>query len=136
MQPLVPISSGELLDKISILRIKDERIEDLEQLQNVRHELRLLQKAVEALPATEDQVEDWLEELVEVNGQLWEIEDDIRACEAAEDFGPRFIELARSVYRTNDVRARIKREINEATGSDLVEEKSYVDPDGEPPGAA
>jgi hypothetical protein len=133
---LVPISSGELLDKISILRIKDERIEDLEQLQNVRHELRLLQKAVEALPATEDQVEDWLEELVEVNGQLWEIEDDIRACEAAEDFGPRFIELARSVYRTNDVRARIKREINEATGSDLVEEKSYVDPDGEPPGAA
>jgi len=133
---LVPISSGELLDKISILRIKDERIEDPEQLQNVRHELRLLQKAVEALPATEDQVEDWLEELVEVNGQLWEIEDDIRACEAAEDFGPRFIELARSVYRTNDVRARIKREINEATGSDLVEEKSYVDPDGEPPGAA
>lgn len=136
MPILVPVSTGELLDKVSILRIKTERIDDPDKLRNVRRELRALQGAVEEIDADEDRVEAWLDDLVEVNGALWEIEDDIRRCESEDDFGDRFVELARAVYRTNDVRAQLKREINLATGSDLVEEKSYVDPDGEPPGAA
>ncbi len=136
MQIFIPVSAGELVDKVSILRIKTERMEDPDKLQNVRHELRALQGVLEEIPVSEDQLEEWLEDLIDVNAQLWEIEDDIRSCEAAEDFGPRFIELARAVYRTNDLRAKLKREINEETGSTLVEEKSYVDPDGDPPGAA
>jgi Family of unknown function (DUF6165) len=136
VQIIVPVSAGELLDKISILRIKTSRIVDPAKLHNVRHELRMLEHVVEAIPVTEELLAEWLDQLVDINSQLWDIEDDIRACEAADDFGPRFIELARAVYRTNDLRAKLKREINEESGSELVEEKSYVDPDGEPPGAA
>jgi Family of unknown function (DUF6165) len=136
VQIIVPVSAGELLDKISILRIKASRIADPDKLHNVRHELRALEQVVEAIPVTEELLGEWLDRLVDINSQLWEIEDDIRACEAADDFGPRFIELARAVYRTNDLRANLKREINEESGSELVEEKSYVDPDGDPPGAA
>jgi len=126
----VPVSAGELLDKISILHIKEARIQDAAKVADVRRELEALRPEAAKLPGGESQHEAWLAELDEVNGQLWEIEDDIRACEARKDFGETFIALARAVYRTNDVRARIKREINLATGSKLIEVKSYVDPDG------
>jgi predicted nucleic acid-binding Zn-ribbon protein len=129
VQVRVPVSVGELLDKISILRIKEQRIAAPAKLVNVRRELSALQPEMERIEAPAHQLEDWLTDLDRVNGALWEIEDDIRACEARSDFGENFVRLARAVYRTNDERASIKRRINEATGSDLVEEKSYVDPD-------
>jgi len=125
MQIRVPVSAGELLDKISILRIKTERIDDAAKVANVRRELELLDPECDQLGASADQMDDWFARLAEVNGQLWEIEDRIRECEAAGDFGKEFIRLARAVYQTNDERARIKKEINLATGSDVVEEKSY-----------
>ena len=122
---LVPISPGELLDKITILRIKSVRMSDATKLANVRHELALLestwQRSVSAgidLAADERALET-------VNTSLWDIEDHIREEEAAQRFGPRFIELARAVYVTNDERAAIKKRINAALGSALIEEKSY-----------
>jgi predicted nucleic acid-binding Zn-ribbon protein len=126
----VPVSIGELLDKISILRIKTDRIADPAKVANVRKELEALDNEIGALDADRDLVEGFLAELEKINGELWVIEDDIRACEARQDFGEEFIRLARAVYRTNDVRAKIKKRANEATGSELTEEKSYVDPDG------
>lgn len=126
----VPVSVGELLDKISILRIKTERIDDPAKVANVRRELEALDAEVAAMDVDRDLVEGFLAELEAINGELWVIEDDIRACEARQDFGEEFIRLARAVYRTNDVRAKIKKRANEATGSELTEEKSYVDPDG------
>jgi len=125
MQIRVPVSAGELLDKISILRIKAERIDDDTKQANVRHELELLQPECAHLGADDAMLQDWFRQLGEVNGQLWDIEDRIRECEAQQRFDEEFIGLARAVYRTNDERARIKREINRATGSDVVEEKSY-----------
>ena len=126
----VPVSVGELLDKISILRIKTQRIEDPSKVANVKRELDALDTEVAAMDVEQNLVEGFLEELEAINGELWVIEDDIRACEARQDFGEVFIRLARAVYRTNDVRAKIKKRANEATGSELTEEKSYVDPDG------
>lgn len=128
----VPVSFGELLDKVSILRIKAARIDDPAKVANVRRELEALDAELAALDLEEGLVEGLLAELEEVNGRLWEIEDDIRRCEARRDFGEEFVRLARAVYRTNDLRAKIKRRANEATGSELVEEKSYVDPDATP----
>lgn len=123
---LVPVSHGELLDKISILQIKSERINDSRKLYNVNEELRVLQSVVQTanLP---DAALLLLLSLREINSQLWEVEDKIRACEQRLDFGDEFIALARSVYHTNDQRAVLKRQINELTGSTLVEEKSYAD---------
>lgn len=126
----VPVSFGEFLDKISILRIKAERIDDAARVANVRRELEALDAELARLGLDGELVGGFLEELEAVNGELWEIEDSIRACEARRDFGEEFVRLARAVYRTNDERARIKRRASEATGSELVEEKSYVDPDG------
>lgn len=126
----VPVSVGELLDKISILRIKTQRIDDPAKVANVQRELDALDQEVAAMDVDRKLVEGFLAELEEINGELWVIEDDIRACEARQDFGEEFIRLARAVYRTNDVRAKIKKRANEATGSELTEEKSYVDPDG------
>lgn len=120
----VPVAWGELVDKITILEIKSERIADAGKLANVATELRLLRErlgAVEADPA----VARLHAALKGVNEELWVIEDDIRDCERGGDFGPKFIELARSVYRTNDRRAELKREINVALGSAILEEKSY-----------
>ena len=125
MQPRVPVSVGELLDKISILQIKAANIGDAAKLRNVERERSALQLEVDALGLDAAKSEDWDRRLREVNGQLWEIEDRIRICEGEESFGDEFVELARAVYKTNDVRAAIKREINEATGSELLEEKSY-----------
>ena len=126
----VPVSFGELLDKMSILQIKTERMSDTAKLANVRHELEALEaswmahSAAPAIPGQPD-LADLRAQLKAVNERLWVIEDDIRSCEKKQDFGTSFISLARSVYIQNDERARIKRDINLALGSDLVEEKSY-----------
>ena len=122
---LVPISPGELLDKITILRIKCVRINDPAKLANVRQELsRLEQSWTASLPAATDLVAEE-QELAQVNAALWDIEDRIRAHEAEQRFDAGFIELARSVYLRNDERAAIKRRINLKLASDLIEEKSY-----------
>jgi hypothetical protein len=122
---LVPVSLGELIDKITILEIKAERIADPDKLANVREELGLLMQAHARLHG--DAVVALQTQLKKINTALWEIEDKIRDCERAKNFGPQFIELARSIYRTNDRRAALKRQINEIAGSAIVEEKSYSD---------
>ena len=121
----VPISYGELLDKITILEIKSERIGQPERLENVRRELALLSEVWEQLGAKANQVSQARSQLKLVNTTLWDIEDKIRLKEASNTFDERFVELARAVYVTNDRRAAIKKEINMALGSELVEEKSY-----------
>lgn len=124
--PRVPVSWGELVDKITILQIKTERIASREARANVAHELTALHRiAGDAIRS--ERVVPLLEQLQAVNEELWEIEDKIREREAEGDFGQRFVQLARSVYKKNDLRAAIKRRINEALGSELVEEKSYAD---------
>lgn len=118
----VPISWGELVDKITILEIKAERMDDPKKLANVTRELWLLNRKLSPVAT---QVLRLKLRLKEVNTKLWDIEDEIRDCERAKDFGARFVELARAVYVTNDQRADVKREINFALSSELVEEKSY-----------
>lgn len=121
---LVPISVGELMDKITILEIKSERIKNQGQLENIARELSAL-RAVR-LGGVDRAVLDKLgAELKRVNAELWDIEDAIRECDARGDFGDAFIRLARAVYRLNDDRARLKKAISLASGSRLVEEKSY-----------
>ena len=122
---LAPISVGELIDKITILRIKRERIRAASAQANIDRELdRLLEiRAGASLDLAELAALE--EELFRVNGRLWDVEDEVRALEQHGDFGERFIELARSVYRLNDQRSMLKRRINEVTGSAIVEEKSY-----------
>jgi predicted nucleic acid-binding Zn-ribbon protein len=120
--PSVPMSWGELIDKITILEIKSERLTSAEALSNVRHELALL--AATAI-AVDDRIAALKAQLRAINETLWKIEDDIRGKEARQEFDAGFIELARNVYKTNDERGRIKREINTALASELVEEKSY-----------
>ena len=123
----VEVSAGELIDKITILEIKAERIADPDKVANVERELRSLAAArSEALPSSAE-LDELTAELRRINERLWEIEDDIRDCERNGDFGERFIDLARAVYRTNDRRAAAKRSINELLGSELVEEKDYAD---------
>ena len=125
MSIMAPISAGELVDKITILRVKAERIGDPAKEANVRKELAMLEAiAAQALPASAE-IERLTRELAKVNAALWDIEDGKRDCERRGDFGDRFVQLARSVYVENDRRAAIKRAINEAAGSDIVEEKSY-----------
>ena len=124
---LVPVSFGELLDKIAILQIKSERMNDPAKLANVRNELSALEKTWMAHPAAGTDIVRLRAELKTVNERLWEIEDDIRLKEKAQAFDEGFVKLARSVYFENDERARIKREINTALGSAYVEEKSYED---------
>lgn len=126
MPLLVPISVGELLDKISILEIKAEAIGDPAKHANVMHELAALDAVRQGEVAALPELDALYSELQSVNRQLWRIEDDIRAIERTGLFDERFIELARSVYRNNDERAALKRRINQLTGSEIVEEKSYV----------
>jgi len=121
----VPVSFGELLDKISILEIKSERMQDVGKLANVRRELTALQRAWAGHPAAARDVAGLRAELKAVNGQLWDIEDAIRLKEQAQAFDDDFVTLARSVYQRNDERARIKKQLNLALGSSYVEEKSY-----------
>jgi len=122
-----PISPGELLDKLTILQIKCEQISDAQKLANVQVERALLQEVVDAhIPVRED-VSALAVGLHDVNQELWQIEDDIRDCERLGDFGEKFISLARAVYVTNDRRAALKKKINLALGSAIVEEKSYAE---------
>lgn len=125
----VPISHGELIDKLTILEIKCARMTDPTQRAHVEHERALLDAVLRAGVPADDRLPALRKELSRINAALWDIEDEIRACEARRDFSERFIALARSVYRTNDHRAAIKKQINLMLGSELVEEKSYVDPD-------
>ena len=122
---LVPVSPGEMLDKITILRIKAARMSDAAKVANVKHELALLEKTWKDCGAAAVDLGDEEANLTRVNEALWVIEDDIRDEERASRFGPRFIELARAVYVTNDERAAIKKRINTLLGSSIVEEKSY-----------
>ena len=122
MPILAPISAGELVDKITILEVKADRIDPARRA-NVLHELSLLRAlAADVLPAG---IETLTAQLRTVNAGLWDVEDGKRECERRGDFGPAFVELARRVYRENDRRASIKRAINDAVGSEVVEEKSY-----------
>ncbi len=124
---LTPISPGELLDKLTILQIKSENITDCGKLENVNIERAALQNVVDAhIPKTE-KLQALAASLLDINKKLWAIEDDIRDCERAGDFGDTFIQLARAVYVTNDKRADFKKQINVEMGSKLVEEKSYAD---------
>ena len=122
----VPISPGELLDKISILEIKSERISDPDKRANVERELDLLTGLWHSESRETAEVTARRAELKSINERLWDIEDAIRECERRGDFGERFVELARSVYRTNDRRAETKRAINDLLGSTILEEKSYA----------
>ncbi|MDF2234554.1 DUF6165 family protein [Albimonas sp. CAU 1670] len=121
----VEISPGELIDKITILEIKCERIADPSRRFNVTTELALLVAARDAALPAPAELDELTDALREVNADLWSIEDDLRACEAQGEFGPGFVALARSVYRLNDRRAALKREINLLLGSRLMEEKSH-----------
>ncbi len=121
----IAVSPGELIDKITILEIKSKRIADPAMLENVRYELALLRAARDGRLVDSAELSRLERDLKSVNEALWGIEDDIRACEAAGEFGAPFVALARSVYRTNDRRAELKREIGALLGSKLVEEKSY-----------
>jgi len=122
----VPIGPGELIDKITILEIKSERLAARDKLANVRAELAALTRARDAAIAASPALDQLTAALKQVNQALWRIEDEIRDCERAADFGPRFISLARAVYRTNDERAALKRRINDLLDADIVEEKSYA----------
>lgn len=133
---LVPVSFGELLDKISILQIKSERMTDAAKLANVRRELSALEKSWMAHPAAGTDIARLRAELKAINERLWEIEDEVRLKEKAGEFDQAFVELARSVYFQNDERARVKKEINLALGSAFVEEKSYQDYRGAAAGSA
>ena len=119
-----PISLGELVDKISILMIKKKNISDSIKLQHVNKELEFLQKTLKKY-ISEDKINEFLLALVNINSKLWDIEDDIRECERKKLFDQTFIDLARSVYFTNDERAKVKNDINKIFGSELVEVKSY-----------
>jgi hypothetical protein len=125
MSVLTPVSWGELIDKYTILAIKTERISDPAKKSNVAREREALRPLRDQARATHPEIARCEAALQAVNEALWDIEDEIRDCERRQDFGPRFIELARSVYRSNDRRAEVKREINQLLDSGLVEEKSY-----------
>jgi len=127
MSIITEISFGEFLDKLTILDIKCERIRDMDKLKNVKHERDVLNKIWKENEKSSVDISAEYNELKKINERLWEVEDDIRDKERKKEFDQEFIELARSVYITNDDRARIKKEINIKLGSDLVEEKSYTD---------
>ncbi len=118
----IEVSNGEIVDKLTIIMIKLERISDKAKIENLTKEYIVLDEAVEKIISKEEKL---FKDLLEVNTELWEIEDTIRDLERKKDFGAEFIETARSVYFKNDLRSEIKREINLKTGSGLIEEKSY-----------
>ena len=119
-----PVSLGELVDKISILHIKNINIKDDEKLKLIREELELLNQTLNKHIKKND-IQNYLDSLIEINSRLWVIEDDIRDCERNKKFDQTFIDLARSVYFTNDKRSEIKLEINKKFGSKIIEVKSY-----------
>ena len=119
-----PVSLGELVDKISILHIKNINIKDDEKLKLIREELELLNQTLNKYIKNND-IQNYLDSLIEINSKLWVIEDDIRDCERNKKFDQTFIDLARSVYFTNDKRSEVKLEINKKFGSKIIEVKSY-----------
>jgi Family of unknown function (DUF6165) len=123
----VPVSPGELLDKITILRIKSSRMSDAKKVANVRLELKVLEETWSASPYARADIAADVTALLQVNERLWVIEDNIRDKERAQEFDADFIRLARAVYFENDERAAIKRRINSKLGSAIVEEKSYAE---------
>jgi len=126
MKLMVEIAPGELIDKITILEIKLQRIQDEAKLANVRREYEVLMATYHANIKETATLRELTRELREANAKLWDIEDNIRDLERAKDFGDAFIALARSVYRCNDQRAATKRKINELLNSAIIEEKSYA----------
>jgi hypothetical protein len=122
----VPVSAGELIDKISILAIKAEHFRDVEKLRHVQEELKLLEVVRDQALQPSEELAELTAQLKSVNAELWRIEDEIRDCERTQDFGPAFVKLARAVYHTNDRRSELKRQINTLVGSSIVEEKSYT----------
>ena len=121
------ISSGELLDKISILEIKLKKIKDKENLKEINKEYAILKQSQNLNIKLTDELKDLFNELKKVNLNLWDIEDKLRICEKNKDFGEKFIELARGVYFNNDSRSKIKSEINKLSGSNIKEIKQYSD---------
>ena len=119
-----PVSIGELLDKISILIIKEKNIVDTQKQYHIKNELEVLNKTLEN-SISRSQAKEYIEKLIEINSELWFIEDDIRDCERKKQFDQKFIDLARAIYIKNDRRSEIKLEINTKFGSELVEVKSY-----------
>ena len=127
MKVSVPISLGELLDKISILEIKNKKILNESKILNIKKELNDLKKVIDELHINLSETNGLYDKLYNINLILWEIEDSIRVLEKNEDFGEKFIELARAVYITNDQRFEVKNDINKLFNSEYVEEKSYED---------
>ena len=123
----IPVSWGELIDKITILEIKMNRIQNVDKLDNISKELQALSLIFNQDCSEPNLVGQLKAELRTVNENLWEIEDDIRKCEKEKNFSQRFIDLARAVYKNNDQRSVLKREINTVLKSELIEEKSYED---------
>ena len=121
----VPTSIGELLDKISILQIKKKTIKEIDKLKHVNNELVKLQLVLDSTKIPSSQVEEYLNQLKDINFKLWNLEDEIRGCEKNNFFEDKFIQLARSVYKINDQRAKIKLRINKEFDSEIVEVKSY-----------
>jgi len=122
-----PVSIGEVVDKVTILAIKSERITSVEKLQNINKELELLREILSGVDGLWTTIESLYADLKRINEELWVIEDDIRIKEYKKEFDDEFIRLARAVYVTNDKRADVKKKINLKLGSELVEEKSYED---------
>jgi len=127
MKVNIPISLGELLDKISILEIKNKKILDESKILNIKKELNGLKKVLDELKINLSETNSLYNKLYKINLTLWEIEDSIRVFEKNDDFGEKFIELARAVYITNDQRFEVKNDINKLFNSEYVEEKSYED---------
>ena len=125
MKVLVEISAGELFDKITILKIKTERIKDKGKLENIHKELDILQKEALKFDDTSDSLSNHIKNLKNINSELWDIENIKREMEASKDFGENFIKISRDVHFKNDVRAKIKKDINNLTNSNVSEEKEY-----------
>ncbi len=123
---IIEVSTGELLDKISILEIKQEKIKDPEKLKFINNEHSILKDQLEKNVKSDDKLKDLYQSLKEINAKLWLIEDDKRQCEKDKDFGEKFIRLSRDVHFLNDDRAKIKLEINNHTGSAIKEIKEYT----------
>ena len=121
----INVSAGELIDKITILEIKAGRLDDAEKRRHVEQELESLRMVRDRVIGSSAQLTELTRQLKSINLELWQSEDALRLCEQKQEFGPRFIEFARSVYRNNDRRFQLKRQISELVGSSLVEEKCY-----------
>ena len=124
---LSEISAGELLDKISILEIKLEKVKDKTNLEEINKEYKILKEVQDSNIETTEKLKALFNDIKEINLNLWDIEDRLRICEKNKDFGQNFIELARKVYVNNDKRSKIKFKINEVAGSNIKEIKQYVD---------